>query len=232
LIVRLRATMLAALTLLFCPVLAKAQDTAPDQKPAPEPTTTLFLARTGQSLTAPYAGVIHYLEFFQIRHRWIVPDVGYVDFAHNNYREFFVGGGRVLIDNKYASWEQELLYVQASGSAAAGAKYLQPFTLVRIRFTPKFTNETEYFAYLPINHTGRFHQVLERAKFEYAVKKRWKVGAGYAGVKLPSTPWIHKPLLTTTISTKVGAFELWLQKIPGGEQLELRYALIHLSHQN
>jgi hypothetical protein len=229
LIVQLRAVKLATLLLLVCPVFGFAQDAAPDQAEPPKHTTTLFFARTGESLGDPHIGVIHYLEFLQIRHRWIYPDVGYVDLAHNNYREFFIGGGRTLIDNKYASWEQELLYVQAAGSAAASAKYLQPFTLVRVRFTPKFTNETEYFAYLPINDAGRFHQVLERVKFEYAVKKRWKIGAGYAGVKLPGAPWINKPLLTTTISTKVGAFEFWLQKIPGGGQIEVRYALIHVA---
>lgn len=76
-----------------------------------------FFARTGESLASPPIGVIHYLEFLQIRNRWIYPDIGYVDFAHNNYREFFIGGGRTLIDNKLASWDQELLYLQATGSA-------------------------------------------------------------------------------------------------------------------
>jgi hypothetical protein len=42
-------------------------------------------------------------------------------------------------------------------------------------------------------------------------------------------PWVNKPLLTTTISTKAGAFEFWLKKIPGGEQIEFRHALIHTS---
>ena len=230
-IVQLRATTLAALMLVLGPVSAKAQDSTLAEKPAPEPTTTLFFARTGESLNGPYTATIHYLEFLQIRHRWILPDVGYINLGHNNYHEWYIGGGRTLIDDKYVSFDQELLYLGTAGSAAGGAKYLQPWSMLRVRFTPKFASETVYFPYFPLNNAARFHQVLERSKFEYAVKTHWKIGAGYAGLQLPASPWIHKPFLTTTVSTKAGSFELWLQKIPGGAQLELRYALVHLSHQ-
>jgi len=188
-----------------------------------------FFARTGESLASPPIGVIHYLEFLQIRNRWIYPDIGYVDFAHNNYREFFIGGGRTLIDNKLASWDQELLYLQATGSASRHAGYLQPWSMLRLRYTPKWTSEIVYFMYLRLNDSARFHQVIERAKIEYAVKKRWKIGAGYAGTKPVGGQWENKPFLTTTVSTRAGAFEFWLQKIPAGEQIEIRYALVHTS---
>ena len=194
-----------------------------------DPTTTLFFARTGESLVGPYTATIHYLEFLQIRNRWILPDIGYINLGHDNYHEWFIGGGRTLIENKYVSFDQELLYLGTAGSAAAGAKYLQPWSMLRVRFTPKLTNETVYFPYFPLNKAAKFHQVIERSKFEYGVKRRWKVGAGYAGVQLPNAGWIHKPMLTTTLSTKAGAFELWLQKIPGGAGLEFRYALVHTS---
>jgi hypothetical protein len=187
------------------------------------------MARWGERLEAPHVAVIHYLEFFQIRNKWIVPDIGYVDFGHGNYREFFFGGGRTLVDTSFATWDQELLYVQTTGPASQNAGYLQPWSMLRLRFTPKFTNETVYFAYLPLNDPARFHQVIERAKLEYAVKKRWKVGAGYAGTRPVGGHWINKPFLTTTISTKEGAVEFWLQKIPAGEQIEVRYALVHSS---
>jgi hypothetical protein len=225
----LRALIYATLLCLVCTITSFAQGSAPDEDTSATPTKTFFEARTGESLNSPHIGVIHYLEFFQIRKKWIYPDIGYVDFAHGNYREFFIGGGRTLIDNKIATWDQELLYVQATGPAAASARYLQPWSMLRVRFTPKFTSETVYFAYFPLNDSAHIHHVIERAKFEYALKKHWKIGAGYAGVKFPGVPLVNKPLLTTTISTKAGAFELWLQKIPGGEQIEFRYALIHTS---
>jgi hypothetical protein len=71
--------------------------------------------------------------------------------------------------------------------------------------------------------------VLERAKLEYALKKRWKIGAGYAGTKPVGGHWANKPFLTTTLSSKEGAFEVWLQKIPAGTQVEIRYVLVHTS---
>lgn len=222
--------MLAVLLISGFAVAAFAQNTVPGEEVAAPPAISLFFARTGQSLTTPYIGTIHYLEFLQIRNKWIYPDIGYVDFAHDNYREFFVGGGRTLYDGRFATWDQELLYLQATGPAARSASYLQPWSMLRVRFTPRLTNETVYFLYLPLNDSARFHQVIERAKIEYALKKRWKIGAGYAGTKPVGGHWLNKPFLTTTVSTKAGAFEFWLQKIPSGEQVEVRYALVHASH--
>jgi hypothetical protein len=226
----LRALKFAALLCLGCAIRGFAQDTLPDENTPAPATKSFFMARTGESIETPHIGIIHYLEFFQIRKKWIYPDVGYVDFAHGNYREFFIGGGRTLIDNKIATWDQELLYVQATGPNAGSAGYLQPWSMLRVRFTPKLTSETVYFLYFPLNDSGRFHQVIERAKLEYALKKRWKVGAGYAGTKPVGGRWANKPFITTTVSTRAGAFEFWLQKIPAGEQVQLRYALVLTSH--
>src|ERR1700680_4637713 len=99
--------------------------------------------------------------------------------------------------------------------------------MLRVRFTPKFTNETVYFLYFPLNDSARFHQVIERVKFEYALNKRWKIGAGYVGIKPVGGQWENKPYLTTTISTRAGAFEFWLQNIPAGQPVEIPYALVH-----
>lgn len=226
---QLRFAKYAVVCLLASAIASYAQGPAGVGENQTEPTTTLFFARTGESLAGPYTATIHYFEFLQIRNKWILPDIGYIDFGHGNYQEYYVGGGRNLFDTKYASFDQELLYVGTTGSAAGRAKYLQPWSMLRVRFTPKLTSETVYFAYLPVNNAAKFHQVIERAKFEYAVKRRWKVGAGYAGVQFAGAGWIHKPLLTTTVATKAGAFEFWLQKIPGGAGVELRYALVHPS---
>jgi len=173
----LRAVKFAVLLCLGCAVTSFAQDPAPAGYTTDALTKSFFMARTGESLNAPYIGTIHYLEFFQVRKKWIYPDVGYVDFAHNNYREFFIGGGRTLYNGKFASWDQELLYDQATGPAAGSARYLQPYAIFHVYFAPKFSNETDYFLYLPLNDSARIHFVLERAKFEYAVTKPWKIGA-------------------------------------------------------
>ena len=120
-LVELRTVTFAATLLLGYAVSGFAQDPPADEKAPPKPTETLFFARSGESLIGPYTATIHYLEFLQIRNKWIVPDVGYIDFGHGNYREYYICGGRTLFDNKYASFDQELLYLGTSGSAAAGA---------------------------------------------------------------------------------------------------------------
>ena len=191
------------------------------------PTTTIVLARTGVRLDEPHVGTYHYLEIIQSRGSWIYPDIGYIDFATNTYREVFVGGGRALLDNKRVTLIEEPFFDRAFGPAARGASYLMPWTMLQVRFTPKFNNETVYFLYLPLNDSARIQHVLERSKFEYALKKSLKAGIGYGAYKFGDTDWDHRPFATTTISTGAGAFEFWLQKMPGGAQVQFRYMLVH-----
>jgi hypothetical protein len=226
----LRALATALLILLCCTAPGFAQDVPPSAHLQTAGTTTsLFLARGAESVVSPYVNNMHYLEFLQIRKRWIFPDVGYVDFGKSNYRELFIGGGRTLIQRKRVTWEQEMLYVQAFGQAAHDARYLQPWSLLDVQFTRKVSSETSYFLYIPLNNPAQLHHVLERAKVEYAVASHWKIGAGYAALKFAASPLQNKPLVTTTWLTKAGSFELWLQRIPAGVQVQLRYVLIRES---
>ncbi len=206
------------LCILFCSSLSYAQDTQPT-------TTNLFFARTGVRLDAPHEGTYRYLEFMQIRGNWILPDFGALDFYHGDYRELFVGAGRTLYNSKKVTWAEELYFVQATGPAAKRARYLWPWTLVDIRFTPKLTSEIVYFPYVPLNHSARIQHVLERAKLEYALNKTWKMGGGYGAYKYGGQSWQNKPFITVTRNTGFGSFEFWLQKMPGGAQVQVRYFL-------
>jgi len=49
---------------------------------------------------------------FQTHGKWIVPDVGYIDFGTGNYRELFFGAGRTLYDGKKLMMTEELYFVQ------------------------------------------------------------------------------------------------------------------------
>ena len=188
-------------------------------------TASFLIARTGVRTDSSHAGTYRYLEFFQARGDWILPDVGALDFYHDSYRELFVGGGRTLYNGKRVTWVAELYFAQAVGSAAQSARYLWPWTLVDVRFTPQLTSEIVYFSYVPLTSAAHFQHVLERAKVEYAPSKTWKLGAGYGGYQYSGQAWQNKPFVTTTVSTRVGSFEFWLQKMPGGGQVQLRYQL-------
>jgi len=158
----------------------------------------------------------HYAQVYQTRGKWILPDVLYVDFGKNNYREVLVGGGRVWYAGKHLGLTHEDYLGQASGSAAGSALYLLPWTKVDYRLSPKISGNTVYFFYAPLNQAGKFHQALERAKLEYSFSKTLKAGAGYGGSKPNGKPWQHKPMLTATFRCgQLGDIEFWLQRIPG-----------------
>jgi hypothetical protein len=55
-------------------------------------TATIVMARWGERVESNAVSTYHFVEVFQVRRRWIYPDIGYVDFGHNNYREAFAGG--------------------------------------------------------------------------------------------------------------------------------------------
>jgi len=189
-------------------------------------TTSMFLARGAEQLNSPNIATFHYLQFLQIRGNWIYPDIGYVDYGKNNYREFFFGGGRVLHNRKSITWIEELYFVQTAGPAAHSARYLWPWTMLQVRFTPKLASETVYFFYAPLNDSARIQHVIDRSKVEYRLSRSWKIGAGYSGYKFADMDWQNKPFLTATLSTRVGAFEVWLQKVTAGAQLQLRYQFV------
>jgi hypothetical protein len=192
-------------------------------------TATIVMARWGERAKSPAINTYHFAEVFQVRGKWIYPDIGYVDFGHNNYREFFAGGGYTLLAGNHVTAVGELLYEQALGPSTHDDRWLVPWTILQYRITPKLGGEASYFVYAPLTSTAIVQHVLERAKFEYKVKSHWKIGAGYAGKKAENSPWQNKPFLTTTLVTKEGDVEFWLQRLPRNIlQVQLRYKFLYL----
>jgi len=216
----------AVVICLVCIWTSVAQDTS-NGTGNQDVTSTILILRTGQSLDSPYVNTYHYFELLQGRGKWVYPDLGYVDYSHGNYREVWIGAGRTLYNGERVTLSETFYFVQALGSAAGSARYLWPLTNLQFRFAPKLTSETLYWPYVPLNDSARIQHVLERSKLEYAISKRWNAGVGYGGYKYGDSEWEHKPFLTSTISTKAGAFEFWLQKMPDGAQVQLRYTLVY-----
>jgi hypothetical protein len=189
-------------------------------------TTTIVLAREGQRFQPQSTATLHYLETFQVRHRWVLPDVGYIDFGHSDYREAFMGGGYTLLDGKHISLVEEGLFVQASGSSANQERYLMPWTMIQYHLTEKLGGEAVYFPYIPVNNSGRKQHVLERAKLERKISNRWKAGAGLGGYKFADDSWSNRPFVTTTLTTRWGDWEFWVQRLPYNKpQVQIRYAI-------
>ncbi|MEK7212137.1 MAG: hypothetical protein AAB686_00475 [Patescibacteria group bacterium] len=185
-------------------------------------TETEVIARIGMKEAATY----HFVEVLQTRGSWVIPDIGYIDFADNDYREIFVGVAKTLVKTKRLTVVSELYFVQATGPEAKSARYVQPWMLVNIKFTPRLISQTVYFPYVPINKAGRKQHVLERTKLEY-VFPRFKVGAGYSAYQFGDDPWQNKPFVTVTVKDgALGDMELWLQKMPQGVQLQARYVRV------
>ena len=201
---------------------------AQDQSAAEPKTATIVMARWGERAESNPFSTYHFVEVFQVRRKWIYPDIGYVDFGHNNYREFFVGGGYTFYKGARITAIGELFYEQSLGPAAHSARWLVPWTELQYRITPKLGGEIVYFAYAPLNATAKVEHILDRAKLEYKLKSRWKIGAGYGGKIIEKTPWQNKPFFTTTLITKAGDVEFWVQRLPQNEvQVQVRYKLIH-----
>jgi len=78
-------------------------------------TATIVMARWGERAESPAINTYHFVDVFQVRGKWVYPDIGYVDFGHINYREFFAGGGYSLLNGKHVAAVGELLYEQALG---------------------------------------------------------------------------------------------------------------------
>ena len=163
----------------------------------------------------------------QTRGRLVLPDLGYVDFGHSNYRELFGGGGAVIYPSKHLTWIQEVYFVQAVGPSAKGAAYIQPWSFLGYSIPhTKLVGQTVYFVYLPLNTAARIQHVLDRAKLEYEFA-HFKLGAGYAAYKCDGSSWQSKPFLTFTLKTgRAGSFEFWAQRLPANSwQAQVRYGI-------
>lgn len=191
-------------------------------------TTTIVDLRTGVQPKATY----HYAEVFQVRGRWIVPDVGYIDFADaKQYREWFVGAGYNVWVTKRVTITNELYFVLTDGFLSGNTKYIQPWTGIFYTLTPRLGGETVIFPYIPLNDSSRKQWVVERAKLEYALTSLFKVGAGYGAYQFGDSEWQHKPFITGTItpfSGRYGRLEFWYQRLSGDKtQMQVRYKLVH-----
>ncbi len=202
-------------------VQAAAQD-APAQSQS-TPVTTTVLLRTGFRSHVTY----RYVEVLQTRGRWVLPDVGYIDFGDaGQYREIWLGGGPVLIDRPSVNLTVTGYYAQDNGATANGAKYFQVWSLLGYQVTRHVVAQAVYLGFAPLNDSARVQHLFERIKLEYDFGPL-KLGGGYAAYRFARDAWQHRPFVTGTVRLgRAGSLELWGQRLSGDQaQLQVRYAL-------
>lgn len=223
------ATRTLASVLLLTAATAGAEP--PPSSAAPPRAKTLVNARAGWREDVTY----RHFQGVHSRGRWVILDAGYIDFGDPSaYRELWAGAGRVLHASDRAVFIAEGLLAQAFGPLARGETYLQPWFLFWGRLSERVETETVYLAYLPLDDAGTRQHVLDRSKLEVDLG-RFKVGAGYAGLRFGGSPWQHRPFLTATVELPgASALEVWAQRLPGPDggsriQAQVRYS-VTLTH--
>jgi hypothetical protein len=197
------------------------------EQAAPQRPLSIYIARTGQQLQAPHVPTYHMVEFAQMRGRWIFPDVGYYDGGHSNDRQWFAGAGAELYHGEHVTFSQELYVTQEEGSAARNQRAMWVWPVLDLRFTPRLTSQAVVYPTVPLDRSAQWAFDVDRAKLEYAFRPHFQAGAGYNSCKSAGNPWVSRPFLTTTLTNRTGAWEFWLERMPGGAQIQLRYLRTH-----
>jgi hypothetical protein len=188
---------------------------------------SIYIVRTGEQLQAPHVLTYRMVEYAQMRGRWVIPDVGYYDGGHTNDSQWFAGVGKELYRGEHLAWTQEVYAVQESGSAAQNQRFLWIWPVLDLRATPRLTAQAVVYPTVPIDRAAQWGIGVDRAKLEYDLRSHLRAGAGYSSSKCVGAPWQNKPFVTTTLTNRAGAWEVWLQRMPGGAQVQLRYELVH-----
>jgi len=213
---------LFAFLLLFACVQACWAEQADSQRPL-----SIYIARTGQQLQAPHVPTYHMVEFAQMRGRWIFPDFGYYDGGHSNDRQWFVGAGAELYRSERVTFSQELYVTQEEGSAAHNQRAMWVWPVLDLRLTHRLTSQTVAYPTVPLNRSAQWAFDVDRSKLEYAFRPRFQAGAGYSSSRCSGSTWKNKPFLTATTTNRTGSWEFWLERMPGGGQVQLRYQRTH-----
>jgi hypothetical protein len=196
-----------------------------EQEEAARP-LSIYVLRTGEQLQGPHITTYRLFEYAQQRGRWIVPDVGYYDVGRPSTQYWFAGAGAELHHSDRLVWTQMLYAAQMAGSATHNERAFWIWPVLDSRYTPRLTSEVVVYPTIPLDRAERWGVDLDRAKLEYALRPKLLLGAGYNGSICAGNPWTSRPFLTATRSSRAGSWEFWLQRMPHGAQIQVRYQLV------
>ena len=190
------------------------------------PAVNIFILRGGEQLSSPRTVAYRLVEWSQMRGKVILPDIGYYDSGYGNDQIWFLGGGADFIQRRHFSWEQEFYVTQEAGPESRNRRSIWVwsvfnFTLPRHSFAQVVT-----YPSIPLNRAQRVGFDVDRIKVEHRFAPQWLAGIGYAGGICASEDWHNSAFATVTRKTRAGDFEFWLQRVPEGGQVQVRYMLI------
>lgn len=189
-------------------------------------TKDIYILRTGEQLQAPHVVTYRVGEWTQMRGRWLFPDVGYYDTGYGKEQIWFTGAGVDILSRKHFTWEQEIYFSQEAGPESHNRRSMWLWPVLDFQFGSRYSAQIAAYPSIPLNRAQRWGYDIDRAKFERAVGSHWRAGVGYSGGICNDRTWQSNPFLTVTRVTRAGNFEMWLQRISGGSQVQLRYVLV------
>jgi hypothetical protein len=190
----------------------------------------IYIVRTGEQLQSPRVVTYRVVEWEQMRGRWIAPDFGYYDTGYGQDQIWFAGGGAALVHARHFYWEQEVYFSQEAGPESHNKRSLWIWPVMNLQFKPRLSAQIAAYPTIPLNHAQRWGYDVDRAKLEWRAASHWSTGVGYSGGICSTRTWQSEPFLSATRKTPVGNFEMWLQRIPGGGQVQMRYLLVKQEH--
>ena len=201
-------------------VAAQARSVEPER-----PLQSNYVVRVGEQLQGPHVFTYRLVEFSQQRGRWILPDLGYYDSGNAQVRLWYTGVGAELMHNRRFEWTQIVYIAQQEGTTAQNQHMMWLWPVLDVNLTQRLTAELVLYPTIPLNRSAQWGFDLDRIKMEYALRPSLLAGVGYSASKCPTTAWINKPFLTATVNNRAGSWEVWVERMPNGAQLQLRYQL-------
>ena len=194
------------------------------------PATDIYVVRFGEQLQSPHVFTYRFVEWAQKRGRWILPDVGYRDTGYAKDQLWLVAGGAQVLHRRSFDWTQEVYFSQEAGPESHNKRALWIWPVIDARFPKRFTSQAVAFPTIPLNQAQRWGFDVDRARLEWSANSHWRVGAGYNGGINKARDWQSRPFASLKRRSQVGDFDLWLQKIQGGAQLQVRWMLVRDEH--
>lgn len=194
------------------------------------PVVNIYILRTAEQLQSPHVLTYRVAEWEQMRGAWIFPDVGYYDTGYAKDQIWFAGAGADILHSKHVDWEQEFYLTQEAGPLSTNKRSLWLWPVFDLRFRNRLTGQFVAYPTIPLDRAQRSSFDVDRTKIEWAATYHWQAGVGYAGGLCGSRSWQNNPFLTVSRTTRVGKVEVWLERISGGAQVQVRYFLVRGEH--